>query len=202
MQETDRLRRFARIGHRSHGRFARAARHSLQQPYAATLACKTIRRDIRCQTIRKEGHAMRLPTTTTLFGAAAALLLAPAYAQRADDAAAAPSTDDCIWLRQLEHAEVIDDQTILFHQTDYRVYRNHLPRECPGLEREGRFMYEAPTSQLCSIDAIAVLENWGTAALARGFTYALGEFQLVSDEEVAQIRAAAGRRDAAEDGRD
>jgi hypothetical protein len=63
-------------------------------------------------------------------------------------------------------------------------------------------MYEAPTSQLCSIDTIAVLENWGTAGLARGFTCALGEFQPVSDEEVAQIRAAAERRDEAEDGRD
>lgn len=145
---------------------------------------------------------MHSPTTATLLGAAVALLLSPAYAQRASDEEVEPRTDDCIWLRQLDHAEVIDDQTILFHQTGNRVYRNHLPRECPSLEREGRFMYEVPTSQLCSIDTITVLENWGTTGLARGFTCALGEFQPVSDEEVAEIRAAAERRDEAENGRD
>jgi hypothetical protein len=138
-----------------------------------------------------------------LLGATCFMLAgAPVTAQ--DDAPADDfdrSSEDCIWLPQLDRTEVIDDRTILFHQNGGRVYRNYLPRECPGLEREKRFMYEARNGRLCSIDTIAVLEQWGVG-LARGFTCSLGEFQPITTEEVEELKAAAERRKESERRRD
>ena len=135
------------------------------------------------------------------LGAAAAIVfMAAAHGQDSDDDADFDRrAENCIWLRQLDHTEVIDDRTILFYQTGNRVYRNYLPRECPGVAREERFMYEARANQLCSIDTIAVLEDWGGPGLVRGVTCALGEFQRVSAAEVEEIKQAAER---AEDARD
>ena len=55
------------------------------------------------------------------------------------------------------------------------IYRTYLPRECPGLERNDRFAYEARNSQLCDVDVITVLEQIGVS-LTPSFTCRLGEF--------------------------
>jgi hypothetical protein len=119
-----------------------------------------------------------------------------------DDDEFEPRADNCIWLRQLDRTEVIDDQNILFYQHGNRVYRNYLPRACPGLDREERFMYEARSNQLCSVDTITVLEDWGSTGLTRGFTCALGEFRTVTEEEIEELRRTAERKEEIEDARD
>jgi len=68
---------------------------------------------------------------------------------------------NCISLPSIDHTEVIDDRTILFYERGSRVYRNYLPQECPGLEREKRFLYEVRSNRLCATDTVSVLEDWG-----------------------------------------
>ena len=80
----------------------------------------------------------------------------------------------------------IDDQNIIFHMRGSKVYRNHLPRKCPGLERENRIAYETHGSRLCSIDTITVLEDFGVG-LRPGFTCRLGEFVPMSAAEVEEL---------------
>src|SRR5262249_19543259 len=86
----------------------------------------------------------------------------------------------------------VDDQNVLFFMRDRSVYRNHLPRKCPGLEREDRFSYTLQgTRRLCSIDTITVLEDSpfgpGVSGLRDGFTCRLGEFVPLSPEEVEDL---------------
>ena len=66
------------------------------------------------------------------------------------------------------------------------LYRNHLPRKCPGLERENRIAYETHSSRLCSIDTITVLEDFA-AFFRPGFTCRLGEFVPLSQAEVEEL---------------
>jgi hypothetical protein len=95
---------------------------------------------------------------------------------------------DCVVTSDIDKTRVTDDHTILFYMRRDVVYRNVLPRRCPGLDREDRFMYETRSARLCSTDTITVLEQWG-ARLTSGFTCRLGEFHPVSPEEVEDLEA-------------
>jgi hypothetical protein len=99
----------------------------------------------------------------------------------------------CIIVSSIDQTEAVDDQTIIFHMRGRAVFRNQLPRECPGLERENRIAYETRTSRLCSSDTITVLEDAGVGGfdrlggLRRGFTCRLGEFMPMSPADVEEL---------------
>jgi hypothetical protein len=67
------------------------------------------------------------------------------------------------------------------------VYRNTLPRKCPGLERENRIAYKTYSGRLCSIDTITVLEETGFG-LQPGFTCGLGKFVPLSPQEIEDLK--------------
>src|SRR5688572_23628518 len=90
------------------------------------------------------GVAMTRALLTTLaIAAGMALLLVglPANAQEDDEAAFDRTPQDCIVTTNIDETDAIDDQNIIFRMNGRRAYRNHLPRRCPGLERENRFSY-------------------------------------------------------------
>jgi hypothetical protein len=108
----------------------------------------------------------------------------PVVAQ--DDEPLDRTPQDCLSLASVDSTRALDDQTILFYMRGGRAYRNYLPRKCPGLERENRFMYESRGGRLCSIDTVTVLEQWG-GRLERGQTCGLGEFHPLSREETEEL---------------
>lgn len=123
-----------------------------------------------------------------------ALLLvdgALALAAEGDDAIDR-TPQDCVSLPRVARTEIIDDQNVLFHIRGKKIYLNHLPRKCPNLARQNRFMYKTVTTRLCSTDMITVLEQWG-ARFTPGFTCRLGAFVPVTADEVEDLRAAAGQ---------
>jgi hypothetical protein len=124
-------------------------------------------------------------------------LLAAASAGAQDDGAFDRTPRDCIVVQSIDDTDAIDDQNIIFRMRGDRVYRNHLPRKCPGLERENRIAYETRSSRLCSIDTITVLEDFGVG-FRPGFTCRLGEFVPLSEAEVEELEmredGAAGQR--------
>jgi hypothetical protein len=76
----------------------------------------------------------------------------------------------CLQLSSIEHTEVVDDRTILFHMRDGSHYRNVLPARCPGLKFEDGFSYATSIDQLCSnVEIIRVLR--------RGTSCGLGAFE-------------------------
>jgi hypothetical protein len=128
--------------------------------------------------------------STKLAAWLAPLLIAlPAIGQ--DDEEAFDRTPrDCIMSSSIRDTEAVDDQNVLFFMRDRTVYRNHLPRKCPGLEREDRFSYKLEgTRRLCSINTITILEDsfFGGSGLRDGFTCRLGEFVPLSPEEVEDL---------------
>ena len=107
-------------------------------------------------------------------------------AQNGEDGAFDRTPQNCLILQLVDKTDVVDDQNILFTLRNDKVFRNTLPRKCPNLEREGRFMYETTTGRLCSIDTITVLEQIGVN-LSRGFTCRLGEFVPLSPAEAEDL---------------
>lgn len=110
-------------------------------------------------------------------------------AAAANDAAAEPIDTDpmrCISTTRLDRTEVVDDETVLFFMRGGDIYRNHLSRSCPGLEREKRFTYRVYGNQLCRVDTITVLES-RAFGLTDGFTCALGDFQPISEYEAERL---------------
>jgi hypothetical protein len=76
----------------------------------------------------------------------------------------------CIPIVSIDHTEVVDDRTILFHMRDKTVYRNVLPAKCPGLKFEDGFSYTTSIPELCStVEIIRVLR--------RGTSCGLGAFE-------------------------
>lgn len=116
-----------------------------------------------------------MPASRLAFLVAAMVLGFPASAQQA----AAPL--DCIDLVRLDRADVIDDQTILFHMNNREVLRSSLPSKCPGLASEERFMYRVTMNRLCSTDIITVLYHAGFG-LVEGPSCRLGDFEPISQE--------------------
>ena len=98
--------------------------------------------------------------------------------------------DRCIPLNRVRRTEIIDDQTIVFYVSRNDAFINNLPRRCPGLRTNSRFMYEVNQSRLCETDWITVLERFGTT-FSRGFNCRLGVFHPASAEIVASIKEAA-----------
>lgn len=98
------------------------------------------------------------------------------------------STFDCIPVHRVDRTEVLDNRSIVFHMRGREAFLNQLERDCPGLDRERRFMYEVRSDQLCNVDTISVLEDWGVG-VATGFTCPLGPFQKVSEDELSDLRA-------------
>lgn len=79
----------------------------------------------------------------------AGVMIWPLAAHAAPDA-----RDTCINDRNIDHTEIINDTTILFHMRDHRIWKNTLPVRCFGLKNEpGGFTYmptASGTEDLCS----------------------------------------------------
>ena len=115
-----------------------------------------------------------------------------ALAQNGDqaDAEIVREPERCLRVNRIRRTEIIDDQTIVFYQRGGGVFVNSLPRHCPQLKRNDRFMYEVRSGELCEIDVITVLDRFG-GSFSRGFTCRLGMFHPSSADAVALLEEAA-----------
>ena len=85
---------------------------------------------------------------------------------------------NCVSLSRIRDTNIVDDRTIDFKMAGGKTYRNTLSRSCPNLKFEDRFSYRTSISQLCNVDMIRVLENWG-GGLREGPGCGLGKFQQI-----------------------
>lgn len=118
---------------------------------------------------------MKIPYT---FCAVALLSIAAnTYAADApsDSPASADGSERCVPIKNIRSTEVVDDQNILFHMNNRKVYNNHLPQRCSGLAFDKAFKYETSQSQLCNLDLIYPLTYAG-GNLMPGAACGLGLF--------------------------
>ena len=85
---------------------------------------------------------------------------------------------NCVSTHQIRSTKIINDSTIDFKMAGGKTYRNSLPSSCPGLRRDDAFSYRTSTSQLCNVDIIRVVENFG-GRLQEGAGCGLGKFQEI-----------------------
>ena len=91
----------------------------------------------------------------------------------------------CVTTYQIRNTKIVDDRTIDFEMNGKKLYRNTLPYSCPGLKSEERFSYSPTNSQLCSVDIIRVLNNYG-GRLQEGAGCGLGSFQQIEKVQPAK----------------
>jgi hypothetical protein len=140
-------------------------------------------------------RAKRLPLVALAFGAVGLLAAARGRAQDTEEIDRTPA--DCIITTSIDRTQAVDDRTILFFMHGKKIYRNYLPRRCPGLQRENRIMYKTRGSRLCDVDTVTVLEQWG-GRLEPGFTCLLGSFVPITQTEVDDLVRKDAPRDAIE----
>ncbi len=85
---------------------------------------------------------------------------------------------NCVSLRNIRSTNVVDANTIDFKMNGGKTYRNSLPYSCPSLKFEDRFSYRTSTNQLCNVDIVRVLHDYG-GRLTEGAGCGLGKFQPV-----------------------
>ncbi|MFC4292635.1 hypothetical protein ACFOWX_09450 [Sphingorhabdus arenilitoris] len=85
---------------------------------------------------------------------------------------------NCLNIRQIRSTDVVDKNTIDFKMTNGKIYRNILPNSCSSLRFEEAFSYRVSTGQLCNIDIIRVLQNFG-GRIEQGEACGLGKFQQI-----------------------
>ena len=87
----------------------------------------------------------------------------------------APETRKCLQLQTIQSSTVIDRQTIDFRLRDGSVWRNRLPRSCPGLGFDRAFSYSTSIPQLCNVDIIRVIVQSNPGIM--GSSCGLGKFE-------------------------
>lgn len=97
----------------------------------------------------------------------------------------------CVRINSIEEIDIVDARTLVFHMRGDEVYRNDLPYECPGLKYDDTLMYRSSVGQLCNIDIITVLEDWGFG-FSPGASCGLGMFHPIT-EQIAEELVRANR---------
>lgn len=95
--------------------------------------------------------------------------------------------ENCISASRIDNTKVLDQQNILFFMRGGEIYRNFLPRRCPGLDHREAFSYRSTASQLCAIDVITVLETSGFGPRP-GANCGLGNFYPISELEAEALQ--------------
>lgn len=93
----------------------------------------------------------------------------------------------CISTQRISRTEILNDREVLFHMYGSEIYLNRLPHRCSGLRRSDAFGYEVRTSQLCDVDVIRVMRNFG-GSLDPGIACGLGKFLPVGEEQLPLLR--------------
>jgi len=122
----------------------------------------------------------RIPVTLCALSLGMALISQPTLAKEPSIPEARPTGKvvRCIAISQIRESRVRSDQIIDFRVGGRQWYRNTLPQKCPSLGFEQRFSYRTSLSQLCSVDIISVLQDFG-GRLSEGASCGLGPFQPV-----------------------
>lgn len=96
----------------------------------------------------------------------------------------------CVRIQSIRDIDIVDSRTLIFRMRGGEVYRNALPRECPGLRRNDTLMYRSSVGQLCSVDIVTVLEDWGFG-FAPGVSCGLGMFEPITGQIADELLRAA-----------
>lgn len=119
---------------------------------------------------------------------------AEAAESEAEDYSLDREGERCISTASIRSTDIVDAQTILFNMRGGVYYLNNLSHACPRLFREKRFSYRPTMGRLCNVDAIRVLEGYGST-MREGIACGLGSFYPISKEEAELLTSERSGRD-------
>lgn len=112
----------------------------------------------------------------------------PALADDAQPQEALGEAKTCVPLTLIRQSHVINDETIVFRARGAnKYYLNKLPNRCPRLAFNKSFTYATSLTQLCNVDIITVLEQFG-GRLQRGPSCGLGMFEPITKDQFAELK--------------
>ena len=121
---------------------------------------------------------IRSRNITTRAMAAAGCALVLGFAGHAGSSHAA-TTGVCIPTSSIDHTEIPDNSTILFHMKGGKVWKNSLNSPCFNLKFQGSFQYTTDYDEICANQqTIRVLQPG--AGMRLGAACMLGEFSPYS----------------------
>lgn len=126
---------------------------------------------------------LRLVLMTLLAGVTAAGVSA-AQDQEDDDRQSRERDEEathCVQVRSIDQIDIVDSDTLVFRMRGDEVYRNELPYNCPGLQQGDTLMYRTTVGQVCDLDIVTVLEDWGFG-FAPGPSCGLGMFHPITEQ--------------------
>ena len=95
----------------------------------------------------------------------------------------------CLMRHRIIETRVIDNRHILFRTGVNRYYLNTLPHECASLDHARTIGIDTPTSNLCDVDSVKVLDTAFHRSPGRrliGPTCGLGRFERVEKRTAAE----------------
>ena len=125
---------------------------------------------------------------TVIAGLALLLVGTAAFAADDDEDAKDPETKRCLRLSQVDTTKVIDSRHIVFEMKDNSLYVTRLPHRCPGLRPNTSWMHSTHSNDICDLDTITVLDNFG-GGFQRGATCGLGKFEPLAKPDLDALRA-------------
>lgn len=97
----------------------------------------------------------------------------------------------CVRIQSIRDIDIVNSRTLIFRMRGGEIYRNDLPHECPGLRRNDTLMYRSSVGQLCSVDIITVLQDWGFG-FAPGASCGLGMFEPITEQIAGELLRSEG----------
>lgn len=98
------------------------------------------------------------------------------------------STERCLSSFDYDQVEVLDDQHLLFRDSN-EYWLNKLRARCPGLHRNDTLLFERTGSRLCNLDSAEVVERflfWRRT----GPVCTLGQFHELTESQAELLREA------------
>ncbi len=108
------------------------------------------------------------------MGLLAAGLLAgtTAQAENSVDVSGDKPSNTCLYTPRIDHTQVLDSRTLLFHMKGGKIWKNTLKSDCSGLRFHG-FVYTTHDMNLCANQqSIRVLESGSVCMLGAFEPYA------------------------------
>lgn len=102
----------------------------------------------------------------------------------ADDA-----TTDCVYARDIQQFEVLDEGTLLLYAKFDRLWVNRLHTRCAGLRKNMIINVSRFGAQICSNDRITATDRGAIAGEGPVASCRLGSFDAVDKDQLATLRA-------------
>ncbi|MFU8816320.1 MAG: DUF6491 family protein [Pseudomonadales bacterium] len=96
----------------------------------------------------------------------------------------------CLATHAYRNVRVLDDRHVLFEGPGDRAWLNQLRSRCVGLRRNATLRFRLRDNRVCSLDSFEAVDTFFGRWDRSSATCTLGEFQPVTPEQVAAIRAA------------